>query len=50
MELRKYINEGKQFDYILNDLTDIPIGTQETQGILRLLIHVYIIITRALIG
>ncbi|KXJ22804.1 Spermine synthase [Exaiptasia diaphana] len=28
VELRKYIKEGKVFDYILNDLTDLPIGAE----------------------
>ncbi len=30
--LKKYVKEGKTFDYVINDLTAIPISTEPEEG------------------
>ena len=30
--LRKYVQEGKMFDYVINDLTAIPISSEPEEG------------------
>lgn len=31
--LKKYVQEGKTFDYIINDLTAVPISTEPEEGL-----------------
>jgi spermine synthase len=30
--LKKYVEEGKTFDYVINDLTAVPISTAPEEG------------------
>lgn len=32
--LKKYVQEGRTFDYVINDLTAVPISTQVEEGLL----------------
>lgn len=34
--LKKYVQEGKTFDYIINDLTAVPISTEPEEGLCEL--------------
>lgn len=31
--LKKYVKEGRTFDYVINDLTAIPISTEPEEGL-----------------
>lgn len=31
--LKKYVQEGRTFDYIINDLTAVPISTEPEEGL-----------------
>ncbi len=30
--LKKYVKEGRMFDYVINDLTAVPISTEPEEG------------------
>jgi len=34
--LKKYVEEGRTFDYVINDLTAVPISTSPDEGVLAL--------------
>lgn len=31
--LKKYVQEGRTFDYVINDLTAVPISTEPEEGV-----------------
>lgn len=31
--LKKYVQEGRMFDYVINDLTAVPISTEPEEGL-----------------
>lgn len=31
--LKKYVQEGRTFDYVINDLTAVPISTEPEEGL-----------------
>lgn len=46
--LKKYVSDGKTFDYVINDLTAIPISTEPEEGTVFLLKYCIFLFTYSL--